>query len=597
MKRLTEKIKQVKMINKKLKYSLGLIAAIAVINPAVVKGQSKEKGLDTISITLLTPYAPTISDANKKNDNPIMVDEIPFSPKLVYSIKTEKISSDFEIQPIKPARIKGEPLSKLYRSYLKIGYGTQSRLYGEGFLNSLRSKKHAWGIHVKHLSSAGKIKDVGNSGFSDTDFNLNGKMFLKKHTLSGGADYEHSSVHFYGFDINDTALTNLGDAVVGKNAIRQQFSLIRGNVRLLSHYRDSAAINHDIQLDYYNLMDRYGLQENSFVLTANANRYFNKEFFNVLLTYDYLDDKYYTNTDSSAIQANTIIRVNPSVSTDGKKYKFVVGIGAYIEVDALYGTSYSFYPNVYFSYNLINDILKPFVGINGRLRRNSFKTLSDENPFVLSPPRVAHDTYNSKGSIPRIKNSKHTIQFYGGFKGEFSKTSAFNVSVSRDKIDDEMFFVTDTSSRMNNRFGVVYDNIKYFNVHAEFSYHSKDRFKLMFLGDYNVYVTDYEERAWHKPELELTLSGTYNIAEKFIAKADIYLFGNQYAKEFEADGSTVKVVKLPAAVDLNLSIEYRYTKKLSLYLMLNNIAATRYYRFHNYPSQRFNLLGVVTYIL
>ena len=56
------------MINKKLKYSLGLIAAIAVINPAVVKGQSKEKGLDTISITLLTPYAPTISDANKKND-------------------------------------------------------------------------------------------------------------------------------------------------------------------------------------------------------------------------------------------------------------------------------------------------------------------------------------------------------------------------------------------------------------------------------------------------------------------------------------------------------------------------------------------------
>ena len=119
----------------------------------------------------------------------------------------------------------------------------------------------------------------------------------------------------------------------------------------------------------------------------------------------------------------------------------------------------------------------------------------------------------------------------------------------------------------------------------------------MFLGDYNVYVTDYEERAWHKPELELTLSGTYNIKEKFIAKADIYLFGNQYAKEFEADGSTVKAVKLPAAVDLNLSIEYRYTKKLSLYLMLNNIAATRYYRFHNYPTQRFNLLGVVTYIL
>ena len=591
------KTKRAKMISKNLKYSLYLLPAIVALNPGMVMGQGAEKELDTISITLLTPYVPTISDANKRNDNPIMVEEIPFNPKLDYSIKTEKISSDFEIQPIKPARIKGEPLSKLYRSYLKIGYGTQSRLYGEAFVNSLRSKKHAWGVHVRHLSSSGKIKDVGNSGYSDTDFNLNGKMFLKKHTLSGGADYEHSMVHFYGFDMNDTALTNLGDAVVGKNAIRQQFSLVKGNVRLLSHYRDSAKINHDIQLDYYNLTDRYGLQENNFVLTVNVNRYFNKEFFNVLVSYDYLDDKYYMNTDSSALQANTIIKINPSVSAAGNKYKFVVGIGAYIESDALYGASYSFYPNVYFSYNLINDILKPFVGINGQLRRNSFKTLSDENPFVLSPPRVEHNTYANKATIPRIKNSRHTIQFYGGFKGEFSSSSAFNVSVSRDKIDDEMFFVTDTSNAMNNRFGIVYDNIKYFNVHAEFSFQDRKRFKLMFLGDYNMYVTDYEERAWHKPELELTLSGTYNIKEKIITKADIYLFGNQYAKEYEADGKTVVAVKLPAAVDVNLSIEYRYTKKLSIYLMLNNITTTKYYRFRNYPTQRFNLLGVVTYIL
>ncbi|PCH94528.1 MAG: hypothetical protein COB85_05545, partial [Bacteroidetes bacterium] len=468
---------------------------------------------------------------------------------------------------------------------------------GEGFVNSLRSKKHAWGVHVKHLSSNGKVKDAGYSGYSDTEFDLNGKMFLKKHTLSGGASYKHNTVHFYGFDINDTAISNLGDAVMGRDAIRQQFSLISGNVRLLSHYRDSAAINHDIQLDYYNLTDRYGLEENSFMLTANLNRYFNKEFFNLLISYDYMDEKYYSNTDSSAIQANSIIRVNPSVSTDGKKYKFVVGIGAYIEVDALYGTSYSFYPNVYFCYNLIDDILKPYVGINGRLRRNSFKTLSDENPFVLSPPRVEHNTYSTKSTIPRIKNSRHSIQFYGGFKGEFSKSSAFNVSVSRDKIDNEMFFVTDTNSSMKNRFTVVYDNIKYFNVHAEFSFHDKDRFKLMFMGDYNLYVTDYEEKAWHKPELELTLSATYNIKEKIIAKADIYIFGNQYAKEFEADGKTVVAVKLPAAVDLNLSIEYRYTKKLSAFLMLNNIAATKYYRYHNYPTQRFNLLGGITFIL
>ncbi|MCH8272412.1 MAG: hypothetical protein IIB41_04060, partial [Candidatus Marinimicrobia bacterium] len=137
------------------------------------------------------------------------------------------------------------------------------------------------------------------------------------------------------------------DNIIGKSAIRQRFSNISANVRLLSHYRDSSMINHDVKLEYYNLTDLYGLEESNILLEVNLNRYFNKEFFNLLVSFDYRDDKYYKGTDTSSIQANTIILVNPSVSTDGNKYKFVVGISAYIESEKLYGTSYNFYPNVY----------------------------------------------------------------------------------------------------------------------------------------------------------------------------------------------------------------------------------------------------------
>jgi len=48
-------------------------------------------------------------------------------------------------------------------------------------------------------------------------------------------------------------------------------------------------------------------------------------------------------------------------------------------------------------------------------------------------------------------------------------------------------------------------------------------------------------------------------------------------------------------VDVNLGLEYRYTKFLSAFLNLNNLAAQRYQRWYAYPTQKFNLLGGLTY--
>ncbi|MFH1321983.1 MAG: hypothetical protein ABII90_15190, partial [Bacteroidota bacterium] len=80
--------------------------------------------LDTINIEIIKEYEPTISDAYKINDNPQIYDTIPFVPELSYSIRSSRVKTVFEIEPIKPARIKGEPLLKLYRSYVKAGIGT-----------------------------------------------------------------------------------------------------------------------------------------------------------------------------------------------------------------------------------------------------------------------------------------------------------------------------------------------------------------------------------------------------------------------------------------------------------------------------------------
>ena len=53
---------------------------------------------------------------------------------------------------------------------------------------------------------------------------------------------------------------------------------------------------------------------------------------------------------------------------------------------------------------------------------------------------------------------------------------------------------------------------------------------------------------------------------------------------------------LTGIVDANLGAEYRYSKMLSFFVNINNIANTRYYRWEKYPNQRFNLMAGLTFI-
>ena len=563
----------------KFLYITGLLSVFILF---ISNGYSQDQNdLDTVKFEIIQGYAPTISDAFKKNDLPI-IDFVPPEPlKLEYSILSNKFSPDFRVMPVQPAKIKGEPLQKLYKGYVKLGGGAPGLIYGEGFYNELRSKKHSWGIHAKHLASSGNIKDYGYNGYSDSKANVYGKKFLRKHTLSGGLDFDLNKVHFYGLDTSLYKVSELTDSIIGKEAIKQSFSLIKGVSRIRSHYKDSSDMNFDINIHYYRLNDRYATLENNIVLNGDFSRYIEKEFITLKTTIDHNENQNYTESDSSITNSNTIVGFYPAISSDGDKYKFIVGINGWADL----GNSFNEYiisPKVYFSYDLVKDILVPYLGIGGSLKRNTFASLINENPFMVSDPI--------------INNTNNSIRFYGGFKGEFSASSSFNVSMTRDKIDNQYFFVNDTSNLLQNRFELVYDNVLLLKISGAFSYFFRDKFKFMLLGDIYDYTTDREDKPWHKPMYNITFSGSYNLKEKIMVNLDVFALGPQWSREFKLDGKTVAPEELDGIIDLNLGVEYRYTKKLSAFIQLNNLTAQQYSRWKNYPMQRFNVLGGITYV-
>ena len=516
-------------------------------------------------------FRPSITESNKLNETPNIVDSTKKITVKGYSFNSKKIATGFDVEPIAPAQMVGEPLTKLYNGLVKIGMGTYTTPYGEVWFNHLRSKEYAYGLRLKHLSSKATLKDYGFAGFSDNEISLYGKKFLKEHTLSGNFDYARNVVHFYGYD--PTLFELKDDATV------QRFNLFAANAELLSHYPKASRYNHSIKLSYYNLADLYKSSENNIKASGYLQTAVAKELLRVNASVDYYN--YKTKLDTVN---NTIISLNPNFIAKGERYSATLGVE--MTMDMFVQSKFYFYPKVDLSYNVFDEIIIPYAGASGGLQKNSYRSLTDNNPFVLSDLTM--------------KNSNRKYELYGGLKGTLSSKIAYNARASYQTVGTMALFVNETDRLLNNRFDVIYDEVDVLNVGGEVTYQNREKLRINLRGDYFNYKTKTEVRAWYKPELAITLSANYNLRDKIVAKVDLFYLGNQFAKTYEADTTAVtgkKVVakELAGVFDANIGLEYRYNKKLGFFLNVNNIANMRYMRYMNYPTQRFNLMGGLSY--
>ncbi len=95
--------------------------------------------------------------STKMSNNPSIEDSVIPAPAIRYSVIKKQLPTFFEVDPIKPARMKGEPLNTLSRAYVKGGFGNYTNTMFEGYVNNSRSRKHAVGAYVKHFGSQGEL--------------------------------------------------------------------------------------------------------------------------------------------------------------------------------------------------------------------------------------------------------------------------------------------------------------------------------------------------------------------------------------------------------------------------------------------------------
>jgi len=566
-----------------LAHTYKLIIPIAFIVSVITLRVGGQEVSDKEEITVVAPYQPTISKVFKINISPRIPDEKMQNQLFNYNILSKEFKAVPALEPITAAKIQGESVNKLYKNYIRAGFGNYTTPYIEFFANKLRSKKNAFGVHLKHISSAGKIKGYGFPGSSNTGVSAYGKKFMPEHTLTADIFYERKGVHFYGYRPDDFPEINLEN----KDS-RQTYNKVGIKTELISNYSGDRKLNHTIGLGYSYLFDRFKATEHNILFDVGLDLqtaffdFSEREKLGLDLGLDY-----YLSSDSIINHNSGIIRISPYYSFGFDQYFFKVGWNTAIRSDS--SSTGHFYPVVRAEVKVIQDYLITYAGLYGGLEKNSLHSFSAENPFI--------------NSTLEKRFTNNTISQYGGIKGRISKSFDYNVSFINSTIKNNPFFVNDTASAlgagMNNQFSVVYDDVKYTRLIAEFGYHYQDRVKTLLRVQYNDYFLDNEDEAWHKPGLEVSLGIHYNIQDKILIRTELFTRSKMYAKLYETDAASgdlmVKAEKLDAMFDLNLGLEYRYSDVLSGFLNLNNILGQRYYHWYNYPSYRFNFMLGITY--
>jgi hypothetical protein len=559
---------------KKMKNSVKSILAVSVLlTSSFVFAQRTDLGREEVDI--FGGFNPVITDASKMGSNPIIRDTTSRLSVPEYRFINKKINTTFQVEPIAPAKMKGESLVKLYRSYIKGGFGNYTTPLAEVYINSIRSKEYSYVFNYDHISSTGNMADVGYPGFSRNNMGLSGKYFHDNYTVTGDLAYKRNVVHYYGYDANVFDFTD--------EETRQRFNFFSGKAAYQSNNKDLTKLNYETALSYYHLGDLYDTaRENNVNLAANFSQYLTNQKFTWVVNSGL--DYYFNNLPRDTSQT-AIVKINPHAKLSDNKFKMKIGGNLFLITQTDDVGQLRLYPDIDLSYNLVENIIVPFAGVTGFVERAGYRSLTDVNPFL--------------NANTELRNTNHKVKVFGGLKGSLSSALSFNTLVSYSVIDDMPFFINDTTIRSQNRFLVVYDNIKLLNISGEIAYQKSEKLRFSTKANYYSYQMSEQMLPWHMPDMDITFSTLYNLRDKIIVKGDVFYMNARYGRNHFSDGEPPVTGPFPVIVkgfaDVNLGLEYRYTRNFSAFLNFNNIGAARYNRWNNFPVQRFNLIGGITY--
>lgn len=572
--------------------SLSVILLIAGFSVEYAVAQKDTTKLNQ-SVEVMKAYSPSMSNANKINQLPVIDDTTRFTPEFKYSIDSHPIKSGFTASPIGAADVNGLRSKDLGLGYLKLGVGMYNTLYGEFFLNVPKSKIGTFGVHLRHLSSEGQVKlregDLVDAPYSQNNGGLFGSVILGSTILSGELSYDRDAMRYYGYPVALSA--NILSATSNQYGLSQAYQNGNFKISLKNSEKTMSDLNFDggIRLGFFDALT--GQKETSGGLFGKFDYNFDPYHGILDISVDHFS------TDSISFLPGTKtedwIRIVPSVRLDGDNWSLRGGINFVGVSNKNDGNSAKLYPDFEFNYRPVKDILTLYAGFKGDLKQNRYGDIAKENYWA--DPR--HN----------VRNTDYTYIISGGLKGKISPEISYNIGLKYSQIKNQYYYVLNNYDSGNislpviysNAFDLTYDNTGIFNLSTEFSYVSSKDLSLVLKANYYGYNLESLPFAPQMPEFDLSASAGFRIIDRLTGFGDMEIIGQRKALVYYSNAieRTVQnqVFLIDPSIRINLGATYDYSSKLKLFGRVDNLLNRQNEQWLGYTSQGLRIMAGATY--
>lgn len=575
-----------------------------------IVAQVKDPNLGTEVVNVVKPFTPTIADASKLVEVPILDKNTTLKiQNIKYAIFSIPVASTFTPSKGIAANLELPIENRRYDNYASLGVGNYGSALAALFVTHEISKNELVSGMFKHNSSQGNIAGVAlDNFFYDTKLDLN--YSNKQADLSWKTNFNYQNQVFnwyglptnFGFGLTDTQQTAVLSNIDPTHTFHN-FTL-GGNAEMPN------SIFKAIDVQYHRFWDNYNSTENEFLMKPTFKFDVANHNITLVTNVNYLNtrfDKFYQAdkndvTISNLQNQNSYFGVSLNPNYTIFKNDLTLNIGTEVTYlntmtnmsngeDFGNRSNVYFYPKLTASYKVVGDLMIAFGGIEGGLNQNSYRNFASQNPFIS----------------PTLSIVPTDLQYdiNAGLKGKLAANLGYSVKVSYITENNKALFrsnflyphLQNDNYAYGNSFSVVYDNVRTLSFFGELKADFTDKISFGINGTFASFDNKFEEEVWNLPSIQIASTLDVTISKKWFAGANVFFVGERKDQTVQQTLAAVfppqyvqKTVLLPNFFDANINVGYKHNERISAFLKVNNIGNQMYQRWINFPVQQLQVV-------
>lgn len=505
----------------------------------------------TKSIKIISSYKPVLKPATKWSFSASPLPSVSSKESVIYRLPDQQFKVIMKPVDLKPAVYVPDSISFVNHHFLKAGYGNFRRIYADA--------GSSWGagkpIQVQVMAGHHAIR--GDLPFQQNNRSYAGahvQIYQKNHVLGARASFSRQNLYYYGLDP-----ANIN---AKKDSLLQTFDHFNIHFDWSNPQPNDLGITWHPTLQASRFSDLSSYELNAVFRVPVSVSIGEKSSFSLLMDADLT--RY--NPAGASVYDNHIFGVKPSFAFPVRDLTFDAGGRFAWDQGELV-----FLPQFGMEAFLRSKALILQAGWQSSLQKNNFQQLVDANPWIRQP-------------LLQFNTRKDEI--FLGFRGDLPCNFSYRLRGGVTHFHQLPLFI---NVKQPSVFDVISESSLQ-TIHLQGSVDWVHSDKLSAHADMDIYQSVRQEKAehpWHFIPVQVNMSASWKPVNNFILTGKISGWDGPYAQKDLAGTYT----KLPAVVDLNVSVDIKVHKLFSLWLEMNNIFNQAYQRWYQYPVVGLQAVG------